>query len=379
MYEITPVDTFFFRPAIPFESAGETSLVESIFPPLPFTYAGAARDYAVSRRIRIGFNGIAIGNDFCFPRPLDLIPYERDQNTYCRNMAIEPSPLSSFPLPYYLCDQSVSEGKVKTKDDLYMNYGSMQSYLNDNTGEYECFSLSTHIVSEPRIGIAIDRKKHKVKEEHLYQIKMLRPQSELKLVADIKNVNIEADTIIKLGGESKMAQMHPVDSSLTIGSTVRESSFFKLYFATPAIFKNGWLPAWINPVDMTGRFSYKDKSVRIQLVTAAIGKKVLVGGFGYDLEFPDRTGKDKKRKYKPREMRYAVPAGSVYYFKLLDGSFQNAITLFNQKCISDYREDYGFEYPPLQYNRIKYCDRGFGYAIVGSLNKKQEEILQCIM
>lgn len=379
MYEITPVDNFFFRSAVPFESAGETSLVGSIFPPMPSAYAGAVREHAVSRRIRIGFNGIKLGNDFCFPKPSDLIPYERDQNSYCSTMVIEPSPLSSFPLPCYLREQAVSEGKTKTKDDLYMTYGAMQSYLNHNIDEYECFSLSSHIIFEPKIGIAIDGKKHKVKDEHLYQIKMLRPQCGLKLVADIKNINIEKDTIVKLGGESKMAKIYSVDSGLTIGSAVRESSFFKLYLATPAIFKNGWLPAWIDPVNMTGRFSYKDKSVRVQLITAAIGKRVLAGGFGYDLVGANPTEKDKKRKYKPREMRYAVPAGSVYYFKLLEGSFQNAVTLFNQKCISDYREDYGFEYPPLQYNRIKYCDRGFGYAIVGSLNKNQEEMLQCIM
>lgn len=371
MYEFIPVDNFFFRSAVPFESTGETSLMGSVFPPLPSAYAGAIKSYAVpKRRIRVGFNGIKIGNDFLFPKPLDLISFEKDQKAYCRNMTIAPSPLSSFSLPHYLCDEKRSKGKTKVEDNLYMSHKSMQNYLEGNEEEYECTSLSSYIVYEPKIGIAINKEKGTVKDEHLYQIKMLRPTGGLKLIADIKNVSIDRDSIVKLGGESKMAKIDSLDSNLTIGSSVRESSFFKLYLATPAIFKNGWLPAWINPDNMIGRFSCRDKSVKVQLITAAIGKKIPVGGFGYDSEFTDSSKKVIKREYRPREMRYAVPAGSVYYFKLLEGSFQNAITLFNQRCISDYREDYGFDYPTEQYNRIKYCDRGFGYAIVGSLNKE---------
>lgn len=80
-----------------------------------------------------------------------------------------------------------------------------------------------------------------------------------------------------------------------------------------------------------------------------------------------------ERQYRPRELRYAVPAGSVYYFKLLKGSFEDAVKLFHGKCISEYRENMGFEYQV--FNRSRYCDRGFGYALLGKVSREQEEIL----
>lgn len=375
MYKFTPVDSFFFRSSVPFEFAGETSLVETVFPPHPSVYSGAVKDYSTQKRFRIGFSGIALGDEICFPMPLDLLPFNKYDLT---SMSIAKPPLSGYPLDYYLTDKSKPEGKIKNDSYLYMKYDCMSQYFNtgtDNTAnnEYECFSLSDYIVSEAKIGIALDRKTHIVKDKHLYQIKMLHPKDNMNLVADITNVNIKEDTVIKLGGESKMARVNWFDSYLTIGATEFDSNFFKLYLATPAIFKNGWYPSWIDPKTMCGSFSYKNKSVKIKLIAAVTGKKVAVGGFGYNSEIVDKV---KKITYKPKEMRYAVPAGSVYYFKLIKGTFKNAVSLFNQKCISDYREDYGFCYPYIQYNRIKYCDRGFGYSIVGSLNKEQEEMLK---
>lgn len=71
-------------------------------------------------------------------------------------------------------------------------------------------------------------------------------------------------------------------------------------------------------------------------------------------------------------MRYAVPAGSVYYFELIQGSFGDAVSLFQGNCISEYRENLGFDYQV--FNRSRYCDRGFGYALVGRLGKEQEDV-----
>ncbi len=378
MYQINPVDNFFFRSAAPFEFSGETSLIGNTFPPFPSAYSGALKDLKTANRIRIGFNGIAIDNDIYFPKPLDLISYEHGSKVFCRKMDLVNVPLSSFPLSYCLCDKSDESGKVKVEDDLYIDQRSMQTYLSEVEADFECIHLSDYIVKEPKIGIDIDSKSNTAKDKHLFQIEMLRPKNGLKLVSDVKNISIDNKALIKLGGESKMARITSFTEDLKIDIPEKDSSFFKLYLATPAIFKNGWLPAWIDPNTYTGQFSFKGKSVKIELITAAVGKKIPVGGFGYNVEFTDDT--KKRYKYKPKEMRYAVPAGSVYYFKLIKGSsFRDAIKLFHQKCISDYREDYGFQYPSLQYNRIKYCDRGFGYAIVGTLNKNQEEMLQCMM
>ncbi len=383
MYQIDPIDNFFFRSASPFEFAGETSIIGNIFPPHPSTYAGALKEFATAKHMRIGFNGIAIENEFCFPIPLDLITFEknvkREEKILAKYMSIKKTPLSSFPLQYSLCDSSAVSGKVKNLDDLYIYYEDMHMYVHGNNCEFTCFQLSDYIIKEQKIGIAIDRQSNTSKDKHLYQIQMIRPKCGLKLVLDVQNISLKKEELIKLGGESKLSRINMFQKELMIAPPPKESLLFKLYFATPAIFKNGWLPAWIDPNTYIGRFSYKDKSVTVQLITAAVGKKIPIGGFGYEGEYIHSNDKEINNKNRPKEMRFAVPAGSVYYFKLLEGSYHNVITLFNQKCISDYRDTYGFQYPTRQYNRIKYCDRGFGYAIVCAIDKCKEEMLQCIM
>ncbi len=365
MYQINPIDNFFFRSSVPFECSGETSLIGNTFPPFPSTYAGALKPFKTEKRIRVGFNGIAINNEIYLPKPLDLMSYKQGSEIFCRGMELVSSPLSSFPLPYLLATRTENASKDKSFDDLYINYNDFTRYQNGVEADFKCIRLSDYIIKEPKIGIAIDKDSNTAKDEQLYQIQMLRPDKGLKIICDVKNTAINEEVVVRLGGESRMAKISPFDVELNDSLNTTNSSYFKLYLATPAIFKNGWLPAWIDPDTYTGRFSFKDKSIAVSLISATIGKKLPIGGYGYDLTFD--SNKTEKRISKPKEMRYAVPAGSVYYFKITNGSFQNAKSLFNQKCISDYREDYGFDYPEKQYNRIKYCDRGFGYAIVGKL------------
>lgn len=103
-------------------------------------------------------------------------------------------------------------------------------------------------------------------------------------------------------------------------------------------------------------FTYKKRLVRVRLLCAVVGRFVPAGGFG-------ASGGGGR----PREMRYAVPAGSVYFFKLLEGGTETVNKLFHGKCLSDYRETQGFVYKNI--DRMRYCDRGFGYCLTGNLSE----------
>ena len=109
---------------------------------------------------------------------------------------------------------------------------------------------------------------------------------------------------------------------------------FKLYLSTPAIFKKGWLPEWMDENDLIGEYG----GLKLKLLTASIGKTISIGGF------------DMKVR-KPKPMRKAVPAGSVYYFKIVEGDLQKVFEIFNQTAISDI--------DPMQ---------GFGIAYVGGVH-----------
>jgi CRISPR-associated protein Cmr3 len=73
----------------------------------------------------------------------------------------------------------------------------------------------------------------------------------------------------------------------------------RLYLATPAVFEQGWLPDAINGVKFEGAID----GVRLRLVGAAVGRAVPVAGW------------DAARA-EPKPLYWAVPAGSVYFFKV---------------------------------------------------------------
>ncbi len=401
MYQINPIDNFFFRSSVPFEASGETTLVDGMFPPLPSVYSGALRPFRIPKpaepsptktemkfeRSRTGFNGIWTEDyGFSFPMPLDLIPLGKDHYV-CSPMALRKKPLSNFPLPYYLYDETTGNDKAKDANNLYLGQETMIEYLTCSKAELPAFKLGHYIETEPKLGIAVDSSSRTSQEGQLYVIKMLRPKNGMRFVADITNLSIKGEELIRFGGESKLARISAFDQQLDIPLSRIDSKYFKLYLATPAIFKNGWLPGWIDPETMDGTFSHKNKSVKLKLITAAVGKRIPIGGFGHNTKRDKETKKVLYTVDKPSEMRYGLPAGSVYYFRLDDGSFEDVIKLFHGKCISDYREDWGFEYKDQIFDRVKYCDRGFGYALVGSVsptatagincrsNNQQEEML----
>jgi len=105
-----------------------------------------------------------------------------------------------------------------------------------------------------------------------------------------------------------------------------ENKLFKLFLATPAIFENGWLPYWIKEENLEGEFN----GIKLRLIGCSIGKFNLIGGWNIVKE-------------EPKPMHKAAPAGSVYYFEILDDSPPEAIKeAFHFRNISDINSEEGF-------------------------------------
>ncbi|MCB8818363.1 type III-B CRISPR module-associated Cmr3 family protein [Desulfosporosinus shakirovi] len=378
-YKIDAVDTLFFRSAAPFD-AGVNYAPRSLFPPLPSVYTGAlyscalpqndakisAKALSLSRQLKIGFNGVMINNDFCFPRPLDTIVVE---GTGLDFMYLSPSPIGSYPLQYCLSDvNSRYQKQLEPRGGGYLIKEDLQTYLAGESKGMACYSLADHYHEEDRIGIQIDRNSGAAQDKKMYHIKMARPadreNNKCSLVVEANGISLPEQAVVKIGGEGKVAQLCRLDRSISLSPVAEKAEFFKLYFATPAIFKKGWLPWWIDEKTKTGVFAYKKRQIRVKLICAAVGRYIPTGGFSVD---------PHDNKAKPREMRYAIPAGSVYYFQIIEGTFEDASKLFHQKCLSDYRETRGFIYD--NWDRMRYCDRGFGYCFVGAVKNEEGQIL----
>ena len=159
----------------------------------------------------------------------------------------------------------------------------------------------------------------------LYRVAMKR-MKDTSLIVEFDGLNIELpqSSLMKLGGEGRPVYFEAIDS-VNI-PPMKITNKFKIYLSTPAIFKKGWLPEWMDSNSLEGHYN----GLRLKLITASIGRVVHIGGF------------DIKAR-EPKQMRRAVPAGSVYYFEILNNE-QNVspIDVFHGKAISDFDKEQGF-------------------------------------
>jgi CRISPR-associated protein Cmr3 len=358
-YKIKPLDTLFFRDGRPFTMGSET-WANPIFPPYPSTVYGAIRTWLIFERgslkefkegkfkkelgtppekgnLKIKGPLICLDNNIYFPVPFDSLkkkgaPEKEKKDlfyTYCIN---KPEVfISDYPLEKILVNRNDFELK---ECDEFLDINSLKDYLMSYEEQLE-FTEKKEIFSyEKKTGIKRSRKTLSSEEGYLYRIFMIRLKKEASLFIEIgglKQINYPKGGLIQIGGESKIAKIERIDNDDLL-KTLRDMNFqfenkiFKLYLATPAIFKKGWIPDWINEKTFEGNY----KEIKLKLIACSIGKYKLIGG--WDLA-----------NNRPKPMYKAVPAGSVYYFKILDDTSAERIKeVFHLKNISDINPEEGF-------------------------------------
>lgn len=343
--KIDALDTLFFRDGKPFTMGAET-WANGMFPPSPSVIYGVLRSVYFSNRIsdlykanttddptfgmRIKQICLQIGGSEYFPLPLDCAKKKGNkENTIVMLNAGELITSASCPVQNIL--KPAGNNKVETAEDGCLDVRSLNEYLKKPYDGLPFIKLSEYVLTEPKIGIGREALTRTAKEGMLYRVGMRRLESEMKsgghtekcyVVVDFENLQIPDKGITKLGGEGRAAAYEHIETA-KIDAPQLNGAAFKLYLSTPAIFSKGWLPEWIDNNTFEGTFN----GIRLKLVTTAIGRPVYIGGF------------DIKRK-EPKPMRRAVPAGSVYYFEVLENKGNISITdAFHGKPISDDEND----------------------------------------
>ncbi len=346
--KIEPLDTLFFRDGRPF-SMGDDSWANGVFPPYPSVIYGALRSLYFSEHIselknactandptrNLKINGIYFldckENNIYLPLPHDCV---QRKNTKEPTHVLSLSQIninSSCPVKNVLS----SDGEVENVNDGLISIDSLKTYLQCKDKIFNFIKISDKVKLEPKVGIGISRITGTADESKLYTASMRRIE-DLALLIDFEGIDIPQSGLMKLGGEGKATSYQVDDANIDVlpYNFKYDKTIFKLYLSTPAIFKKGWLPAWIDEKNLTGEYN----GLKVKLQTASIGKPLYIGGFDM------RAG-------KPKPMRKAVPFGSVYYFEIIDGSIEMAFEKFHQKAISDFNPD-----------------QGFGIAYVGGVN-----------
>ena len=353
---LTPSDTLFFRTGRPF-TMGSESWADCLFPPFPRTLYGALRTFLIFQRGTLEeFYGGKYEEDLGTPEKKGKMVIRgpllsREENLYFpvpRDLVVlkggkkelVPLALQELKREVFVSDWGTEctlvyrgEG-IAEEAEGWLEECSLRTYLQGGTGvkDLELRDGRELFREEPRIGIARDRQTLTAREGYLYRIPMVRLEEGVALLLEVEGVqDFPKRGILRLGGEGKVVFLESVQGNLRerLGSfwnsgECQDSEIFKVYLVTPAIFRRGYLPEWIGD-DFRG----KKEGLELQLLGAAVGKPLPVGGW------------DMSRS-TPKEVRRAVPAGSVYYFRLLGGRWDEVIRTFHFQNISDIDPEEGF-------------------------------------
>jgi CRISPR-associated protein Cmr3 len=109
-----------------------------------------------------------------------------------------------------------------------------------------------------------------------------------------------------LGGERRLAEWRgEKDAPKWSPPEKPNDARLRMVLAAPAIFSKGWLPGWIDENSREGVIP--GSSIKVRLVSAVLDRWKPVSGWNYE-----------KGKHGPKPLRRVVPAGSVYFFEIVD-------------------------------------------------------------
>ncbi len=367
-FSIDPLDVWLFREGKPF-SAGEVFHAASVFPPSGRTMLGALRATVLvrngiafreyHRELRTGTTTPRIqeivkrigsandlgplrargpfvkrGKDVFFPMPLDLCFRRSKTVEYltprCAPLQIECSPFQGadgtqvkLPMLPFLRQAATHEA------DRLLRGNQLQNYLwHEHVDVNDTVPAADLWQTEPRTGIKLGASRT-AEEGMFYTVDFIRTAQDERestgLLLEVRGLEadeLDATGLIALGGERRAAAYRTHDkcpdalAAIREGTEIRDSlegkKGFRLYLASPAVFpRNGWFPDFLKikaPDDPPKVSLHGSKGVlKLKLVAAVVGKPIHQAG--WDLV-----------NRRPRAVRKAVPAGSVYYLRKIGGA-----------------------------------------------------------
>jgi CRISPR-associated protein Cmr3 len=342
---INPLDTFFFRDGKPFDM-GDESWADGVFPPSPSVIYGALRTLffahsskldltkeeldEMTKEFRIRGIFLQIGKNVYLPIPNDIVK-AKDTNQFTFLELKEKPACSSCKTDKVLVASVISEGAEGVVD--IDSFKAILARENITTITLK----KDFLKKEPKIGIARNKISKATEEGRLYRVEMQRFADNSKIVVVFENLELPEKCISKIGGEGKtfsyeLENMEIPENGFIDYPSEIENNTFRICLTTPTLFQNGWLPSWIDEATLIGTFP--KSNLKLKLLTAALGRPISLGGFDV-------------KNGQPKEMNKYVPAGSVYYFEILEGTYQEAIQAFHFQSISECetaKEGFGITY-----------------------------------
>jgi CRISPR-associated protein Cmr3 len=343
--EFKAFDSLFFRDAKPFGKGSEFRAA-SVFPPPASVLRGALRTAYFTRHMDefaeftrhtedLTYDptgGLTVRAVFLkdrrgvrIPLPLNFAVHKTIQNLAYVMKPVKSPAISSYRLPYALHTEIAET--TEASGDTFIYFKEYDSCLRgEPKAEFYYNRLSEFVTHEIKTGIEIDSGTGTAQESMLYQTEFVRPVNKhgdaVTVLADVHEIDgMPEKGIVRLGGEGKTAFYEETENPFE-AVPPEIGRHFSLTLLSPAIFKTGWLPGFIDGETFTGRAG----GLTLRLIAAAAGRPVSISGF-------DMRVKKQKKLY------HAVPVGSVYYFEITDGNGAEAVERFHWRGIGEVNEN----------------------------------------
>lgn len=345
---ITPNDPVFFRDGKPF-TMGEEVHTSGVFPPYPSVLQGALRSvYFTHHPESIPIDdetdptenatfanaALAYNRELLFPLPADLLLVGNEIVPLRLQERSKLNFLSSAETNYKWLLQTNDKRKVDPTNSVFLKSAQMSRYLKGEIPQVVNLTAegSTMLIDETKVGIG--RTPYQVTEEgKLYRMTRKRLAEKLQLYVAFQGFEIPNRGLMAVGSEGTSAHFEllqhvlplPVVTPLAFNSNL----ICKLYIMTPAVVEVGkpYIPVCL-------------QDTNIDVLTYATGRPVNIGG--WDM---------KKNAAKP--MKQAIPAGSVYFFKVRNKeTFDKLMTKNGQSLCEN-----------------EYAKQGFGIGLFGIQNQ----------
>lgn len=419
---IRPISTQFYRDGLPFD-AGQDTESTTLFPPYPRTFYGAlrAQGFAMAPNSLAGpldkydqhlgsttafgemrikgplltllGEGMDRDGEMYLPFPADVPCHKKSEELVQlvpSSAAMSTQKNCGWDLtipglrPLVRADSSArvdAEPLEEMPLSSFLPSGWLGMYLTGGLAgqearEFKSEQVRSIVREEYRIGIARDNATRTAREGMLYRARHFRLEDRLHrqragfwLLLQNAPQSFPKNGIIRLGGESRPAAYVTLDAAVSrppwysfsrdavVGRIVR-SGRFKAFLITPALFEQGAVPDCCMNSASGVHLDFKSPhpgGVTFKLVGAAISKEQPVGGW-------DIKGK------QPKELRPAVPAGSVYFFEAEDKKWQGLNQSSKKKAAEKVYDKYNFETLCAKgpWNQERGPGKeGFGIALIG--------------
>lgn len=364
---ISPLDSVIARDGRPF-GATSGNRIRSLGWPLPSTTAGTVRTLLGSldggefgekeikalKNISIAGPLGSVDGRLLLPAARDLV-FSRDWGAF----RLRPRRRSGTDLPAGMLPAVMDEpGEEDFKADevaAWWPAATMTAWLCDHPVDFSV-PAAWRLLKDTRTHVAIQSDTGTAEDELLFQTTGLtfdRLSIALRVSdpGDLHHRVNDSPLIHPLGGERRLSEWtkREVDGWLMpdqVHTSLLGSRRIRMVLATPAIFKHGWRPGWLDE-DLTGVIPSSEIPVR--LVSAICSRWEPVSGWSYDKR-DDR----KRQKY----VRRMVPSGSVYFFERTDSEpFPGTLPWLGP--VSDDPQD---------------CNDGFGLALWGTWEFSKEDM-----